>query len=149
GPGRGFRPRDRRHHPLHPAPAARLVGRADPAPSRVRHHRAPRPDNETGLSAGALGRGRGRAARARAPPPRTTPRPLPRAPRPHHRRGSRRPRPDHPGVLRATRSPPALPTHEGGGMTPCWTSWWTRIAVVMIPKLAPNQLVSARRDRPI
>ena len=29
--------------------AAGLVGRADPAPSRVRHHRAPRPDHQDGM----------------------------------------------------------------------------------------------------
>ena len=44
------------------------LGRADPETPRVRHHRAPRPDHETRLSAGALGRGRGRATRARRTP---------------------------------------------------------------------------------
>ena len=34
-----------------------------------------------------------------------------------------------------------LPT-QGGAVSPCWTSWWTRIVVVMIPE-------PARRDRPI
>ena len=43
------------------ARAAGLVGRADPETPRVRHHRAPRADHQTGLPAGALGRGRGRA----------------------------------------------------------------------------------------
>ena len=49
GAGRGVRRRDRRHHPLPPARAARLVGRADPETPRVRHHRAPRPDHEDGM----------------------------------------------------------------------------------------------------
>ena len=38
------------------------LGRADPEAPRVRHHRAPRPDHQAGLPAGALGRGRGRAS---------------------------------------------------------------------------------------
>src|SRR4051794_7222177 len=59
GTGRGVRRRDRRHHPLPPARAARLVGGADPETPRVRHHRAPRPDHETGFAVGALGGGRG------------------------------------------------------------------------------------------
>ena len=63
GAGRGVRRRDRRHRSLPPARAAGLVGRADPETPRVRHHRAPRPDHQTGLAAGALGRGRGRATR--------------------------------------------------------------------------------------
>ena len=68
GAGRGVRRRDRRHRPVPPGRAAGLVGRADPETPRVRHHRAPRPDHQTRLSAGALGRGRGRATRrARTP----------------------------------------------------------------------------------
>jgi transposase len=47
--GGGVRRRDRRHHPLPTSWAAGLVGRADPAPSRVRHHRAPRPDHQDGM----------------------------------------------------------------------------------------------------
>ena len=66
--GRGVRRRDRRHHPLPPTRAAGLVGRADPETPRVRHHRAPRPDHQAGLPAGALGRGRGRATRRPAIP---------------------------------------------------------------------------------
>ena len=68
GAGRGVRRRDRRHHPLRPARAAGLLGRADPETPRVRHHRAPRPDHQAGLPAGALGRGRGRATRRRRTP---------------------------------------------------------------------------------
>ena len=62
-PGRGVRRRDRRHHPLRSSRAVGLLGRADPETPRVRHHRAPRADHQTRLSAGALGRGRGRATR--------------------------------------------------------------------------------------
>ena len=51
------------------------LGRADPETPRVRHHRAPRPDHQAGLPAGALGRGRGRATRARPHPARADPRP--------------------------------------------------------------------------
>ena len=50
------------HRFRRPAQLASL-GRADPETPRVRHHRAPRPDHQAGLAAGALGRGRGRAAR--------------------------------------------------------------------------------------
>ena len=118
------------------------LGRVDPQTPRVRHHRAPRPDHQTGLSAGALGRGRGRATRARAHPPRAAPGPGRRTPRPQHRRRGRRPRPDHAGLLRATGSPRPLPAHEGGGVTGPRTSWWARIVAVMTPE-------PARRGRPV
>jgi len=72
-----------------------------PKTPRVRHHRPSWPDHETGVTAGALGRGRGRAARLRPYPPRPTPGPGRRATRPQHRRGGRRPRTAHPGLLRA------------------------------------------------
>src|SRR5882757_4234036 len=53
----GVRRRDRRHRSFHPARAARIVGRVDPETSRVRHHRAPRPDHQARLDTGPLGRG--------------------------------------------------------------------------------------------
>nr|WP_198961619.1 transposase [Pseudonocardia sp. MH-G8] len=71
----GVRRRDRRHHPLRPPAAAGLLGRADPQTSRVRYHRAPRPDHQARIPAGSLGRGRGGATRARPYPAQTDPRP--------------------------------------------------------------------------
>ena len=54
GARRGHRRRDRRHHPV-PAPGpAVLMGRADPAALRVRHHGDPRPDHQAGLTGTAL-----------------------------------------------------------------------------------------------
>ena len=75
GPGRGVRRRDRRHHPLRPARAAGLLGRADPQAPRVRHPRAPRPDHQARLPAGALGRDRVGATRPGDQPGRGPPRP--------------------------------------------------------------------------
>ena len=42
----GVRRRDRRHHPLRSTRRAGQLGRVDPDPPRVRHHRAPRPDHQ-------------------------------------------------------------------------------------------------------
>ena len=58
GAGRGVRRRDRGRAPIPRPGAADLVGRAHPAPPRIRHHRAPRPDHQAGLAAGAVGRDR-------------------------------------------------------------------------------------------
>jgi hypothetical protein len=74
---------------------------ADPETPRVRHHRAPRPDHETGFAVGALGGGRGRATRRRPYPPGATPGSGRRPPRSQHRRRGRRPGTAHPGLLRA------------------------------------------------
>ena len=76
-------------------------------------------------------------------PVRATPGPGRATTRPQHRRRGRRPRSDHPGVLRPARSPHPLPTlraparHEHAPPT----SRWTQIVAVMIPE-------PARRDRP-
>jgi hypothetical protein len=61
GFGAGSRPRgrDRRHPPLRRRSPAVLLGRAHPSSPRVRHHRAPRPDHQTGPPAGPLGCRRG------------------------------------------------------------------------------------------
>ncbi len=48
-PGRGAGRRDRRHLPVRPARAADQLGRADPAPPRVRHHRVPRAHHQDGM----------------------------------------------------------------------------------------------------
>ena len=77
------------------------LGGADPETPRVRHHRAPRPDHETGFAVGALGGGRGRATRRRPYPPGATPGSGRRPPWPQHRRRGRRPGTAHPGLLRA------------------------------------------------
>ena len=65
----GVRRRDRRHRSLPPTATVGLLGGADPETPRVRHHRPSWPDQQTGVTAGALGRGRGRAARLRPYPP--------------------------------------------------------------------------------
>jgi hypothetical protein len=46
---RGVRRRDRRRQPVLPPGEALLLGRVDPTPPRVRHHRAPRSDHEDGM----------------------------------------------------------------------------------------------------
>src|SRR5512144_689607 len=65
GPGRGPGRRDRRHPPVPHGGEVDLLGRDDPAAPRVRHHDPPRPDHQTGLPAGPLGRRRIRPAAAR------------------------------------------------------------------------------------
>jgi hypothetical protein len=117
-PGGDLRRRDRPGRPVHPAGAADLLGRADPAAPRVRHHRAPWTDHQTGRHSGPLGRGRGGAllrprglARHRPDPPRRPPR------RQHrHRRGG--PQAAHPRLLRPARRahPRPRPGREGGGV---------------------------------
>jgi transposase len=64
-----------------PGPTGQL-GRVDPRASRVRHHRAPRPDHQTGQSAGPLGRSRGGATHHQG-------RPAPGAARPRRARRGR------------------------------------------------------------
>jgi Transposase len=59
GTRRDLRRGDRRRDPLRRPRHAVLLGRADPTPSRVGHHRAPWADHQAGLPAGALGRDRG------------------------------------------------------------------------------------------
>ena len=103
-PGRGRR--DRRHHPV-PAPGkAVLMGRADPAALRVRHHGDPRPDHQAGLTDTAVGAGRGGPAHpGRHPDPpgqRRHHRP-PRHPGAQHRQGRRGPQAAHLRLLRDAR----------------------------------------------
>ena len=54
----GVRGRDRRRRPVRLARRVVLVGRADPAASRVRHQGAPGRSHQTRIAAGALGRHR-------------------------------------------------------------------------------------------
>ena len=54
--GGGVRRRDRGRAPLRRPRPAVLVGRADPAPPRVRHRRAPRAHHQTGLQSWCGGR---------------------------------------------------------------------------------------------
>jgi transposase len=67
GPRVDLRCRDRRHQPVHPPTAAVQLGRADPTTSRVRHHRAPRPDHQAGQHPAAVGRSGGGTAALRRP----------------------------------------------------------------------------------
>jgi Transposase len=90
-PGRGAGRRDRRHRPLHPPRTADLLGRVDAQAPRVRHPRAPRPDHQTRLPAGALGGDRVGADLAQDQHPRDRPGASRRPPRPQHRRRRRRP----------------------------------------------------------
>ena len=78
------------HRFARPAQLASL-GRADPQASRVRHPRAPRPDHQAGLPAGALGRGRVGPGPRPAHRRRAARDPGRRPPRPQHRQGRRRP----------------------------------------------------------
>ena len=55
GAGRGDRRGDRRHPPLPRSRAARQLGRADPAPPRVRHQGEPGARDQAGLADAALG----------------------------------------------------------------------------------------------
>ena len=105
GAGSGVRRRDRRRAPLHRPRPPVLMGRADPAPPRVRHRRAPRTHHQTRLQSGAVGGGRGGAA----PPDdgqdrgrQTTHR---SSPRQEHRQGRRGTQTAHAGLLRAARRP--------------------------------------------
>ena len=66
--GRGHRRRDRRHHPVPPPGPAVLVGRADPAALRVRHHGDPRPDHQAGLTGRCAGRWSRRSSAPRLAP---------------------------------------------------------------------------------
>src|SRR5215472_4324606 len=112
--GRGLRCRDRGHHPLSWPDAAEQLGGADPQASRVRHHRAPRPDHQAGQPAGALGCGRGGAAGRQAHPHRCLPRPGRRPSWPQHRRGGRGPRTGRVRLLRAARWHRAPHSHRCG-----------------------------------
>jgi transposase len=101
----GVRRRSRGRTPLHRPRPPVLMGRAHPAPSRVRHRRAPRTHHQTGLQSGPLGRDQG----GTAPPDngqdlsrQTTHR---SSPRPQHRQGRRGTQTAHAGLLRATRRP--------------------------------------------
>src|SRR6201997_2697542 len=84
------------HRPRPPV----LVGRADPAPPRVRHRRAPRTHHQTRLQSGALGGDRGHPAPARHHRDRPRSQPHRGPPRPQHRQGRR-----GTGLLRAARRP--------------------------------------------
>ena len=103
------------HRPRPPV----LVGRADPAPPRVRHRRAPRAHHQTRLQSGPLGGDRGGAA----PPDdgqdlgrQTTSR---SSPRQEHRQGRRGPQTAHADLLRAARRPdPRARPRQGGVSTP-------------------------------
>jgi transposase len=95
---------DRRRAPVPDRRAPGLVGRPDPTTPRVRHHRAPRLDQQAGLQAGALGRRRGRAEdtgrrrlAGRPPAPARSPS------RREHRHRRHRPQAAHPGLLRPAR----------------------------------------------
>ena len=80
---------------FHRARPAGVLGRVDPETPRVRHHRPPRPDHQTGLPAGPLGGGRGRATCHRQTRLGPIPGPGRRAAGPQHRRRRRRPGADH------------------------------------------------------
>ena len=96
-----FARRDRRRGPLPRPRAAGQLGRINPAAPRVRHHRAPGPDHQAGLQAGALGRSRGRATRGRPHPHRRLPRQSGRTPGTQPSQGRGRPRARRVRLLRA------------------------------------------------
>jgi hypothetical protein len=118
GPGAGgrLRGRDRRHPAFRWRTAAVLLGRPDAPPPRVRHHRAPRPDHQTGPSAGALGRGRGHPAAPRSQQAGRLVPPHRRPARQRDRPRRRRPQTPDAGLLRPARRPGTLPGcgAEGG-----------------------------------
>lgn len=123
------------------ARAAGVVGRADTAALRVRHHRAPGPGHQTGLAAGAVGGHRIGADPAQDHPHRRLPRPDRHPPRqPQHRRGRRRPQTTRPCLLRTARShyPRGAATRSRRMNTPLHRP--TRIVQVMTP--------ASRRSRP-
>jgi hypothetical protein len=99
--------------------ASRLVGRARPETSRVRHHRAPRADHQTRLRPGAVGRRRGRpedpGLRRLAG---IAPGPHRRTARPQHRHRRGGPQAAHPRLLRpARRAHPRPPPSPTGGVS--------------------------------
>ena len=116
-PRRRVRCRDRRRDPVQDRPSPGVVGRPDTVAPRVRHHGAPRPHHEAGLTAGALGGGRGRGPPARrhraARPPASGGRPAGQ----EHRAGGGRPQARHPRLLRPARRRGPLPG-QGRGVTP-------------------------------
>ena len=110
GPGGDLRRRDRRRAPLRLRRPSGLVVRGHAPPPPVRHHRAARPDQQTGLQAGALGSDRSRpeaaprlvALRRTGTPRRTSQQPL-------DRQDSDRPQAHHPHLLRPARRRDPLP----------------------------------------
>jgi len=114
---------DRRHPPLPRSRAAVQLGRADPAPPRVRHQGEPRARDQAGLADAALGSVRGDPAAARGHAAATGQGRHHRPPRQgsqEHRQGRRRPRTAHLGLLRhARRAHPPRRSPGTGRMT--WT----------------------------
>ena len=100
-----------------PAGAAGRLGRIDPAAPRVGHHRAPRPDHQAGLSAGAVGGGGVGADAAKEQPHRRGPRAGRLPPRPQHRGAGRRAPATRAGLLPAARPHGARPAAPRRGMT--------------------------------
>jgi transposase len=106
--------------PVPLATPAQLVGRVDPASSRVRYHRASWRDHQARFTAGALGRGGGRAAHP-CPNPDACPLPAGGHPARGYRQargqGRRRPRAARLRVLRPTRWTRTPPGTHRRGMT--------------------------------
>ena len=102
-PGRGVGRRDRRRASVRRSRPVVFVGRADPAPPRVRHRGAPRAHHHTGLQAGAVGRRRSHRAPSHHVKDRAGPHPHRVTPRQEHRQDRRGTQTAHPGLLRAAR----------------------------------------------
>ena len=123
---------------VHPVPrtgAAGLLGGVDPEAPRVRHPRAPGPDHQAGIPAGAVGGDRVGPGPRPGHRRRTPETPRRRPPRPQHRQDRRRPPTVDLRVLRdAGRARPFPPPLSGRRMSaPILTSWPGLVVQVMTP----------------